>query len=107
MILPNSAPKGKNLLIIGVVALTASASFGLGMLAERDLAGQGGIAIGSAPAGTMPAGGQVVASKSSHKYYLPWCPGASKLAAGDTIWFSSDTEAQSSGYTAASGCPGQ
>lgn len=47
-----------------------------------------------------------VGSKNSDKYHLPDCPGASRIKEENKIWFSSEEEAESLGYTPASNCDG-
>ncbi len=141
----------KDLLVVGVVVLASTASFGLGMLAERELAqgqqaGQGGaqydgfwienVASSSAavlpaasaafaataasgpaimpgkisvvPAGSAvtPKEGKYVASKNGTKYYLPTCSGATRIKEANRVWFSTVADAQASGRTPASNCPG-
>jgi hypothetical protein len=48
--------------------------------------------------------GSVVASRNSDKYHLPWCGGARSIKEENKIWFSSESEAQSAGYTKAGNC---
>ena len=47
-----------------------------------------------------------VASKNGTAYYLPDCPGASRIKEENKIWFSSQKEAESLGYKPAANCPG-
>ena len=49
---------------------------------------------------------RVVASKSSmsKKYHFLWCPSAEKIKEENKIYFSSDQEAESRGYTLAGNC---
>ena len=47
-----------------------------------------------------------VASKNGSKYHLPDCPGAKQMSEGNKIYFSTEEEARSSGYTKAANCPG-
>ncbi|MBU6323825.1 MAG: hypothetical protein KGI41_04335 [Patescibacteria group bacterium] len=117
----------RDALVVGILVLSSSASFGLGVLAGRD-AGQGSgfsitelplasttlpaAAAGVLPAGTspapaqLPAGGQVVAAKSGTKYYLPWCAGAARIADANKVWFASADDAEAAGYAPAANCPG-
>jgi len=125
----------QDLLILGIVLLSSSAAFGLGMLAGRDMgAGRGtdglwieniatttlpaqGAAAASAPivssipaapagAVIMPETGKYVASKNGTKYYLPSCSAANRIKESNRVWFASKEEAEASGRTPATNCPG-
>ena len=118
---------------IAIVALSSSASFGLGILEGRN--GQGSqlsiseLATTSAPSlpgsvyraaaaagaaadtalaapAALPTGGQVVASKNGTKYYLPWCGGAKLIKDENKVWFSTKDAAEAAGYEPASNCKG-
>jgi hypothetical protein len=92
-----------------VLFLTATASFGLGVLAGRTSATDHGLTIGSAPleaTTSIPVGGQVVGSKIQHVYFIPWCAQAASLAPTDKVWFASEADAISAGYLAGKGCAG-
>ncbi len=123
----------KDFLVVLILVLASSASFGLGVLAGREAGGPGqgsgfsitevplsgntdlaaaasaaadqGQAISPAPA-TIPAGGQVVASKNGTKYYLPWCGGVKAIKEENKVWFASAEEAKAKGYTPAANCKG-
>ncbi|MGE5540955.1 MAG: hypothetical protein ACM3TU_01575 [Bacillota bacterium] len=126
----------KDVLVLLVVLLASTASFGLGVLAGRE-AGQGdrGIwiedatttaslpaAVASAPAvaeatapkiPVVPAGttvtpttGKYVASKNGTKYYLPSCSSANRIKPENRVWFATVEDAEASGRTPASNCPG-
>lgn len=43
--------------------------------------------------------GVFVASKNSNKYHWPWCSFAQKIKPLNQVWFSSEAEAQTAGYT--------
>lgn len=117
-------------LILLAILLTATGSFGLGILAGKDLAeGQGnglwveerplsgeaaiekaleaaerGVAL---PVGeSLPAGGQYVASKNGSAYYLPWCGGVSRIKEENKVWFATKEEAEANGYRPAKTCKG-
>src|SRR3989344_6431893 len=97
----------RDILIVGILIFASSASFGLGVLAGRDmgqgssfsisqipleasaLAAQNAPGAPSVPPASIPAGGEVVASKNGTKYFLPWCGGASQIKDENKIWFSS------------------
>ncbi|MBU0750470.1 hypothetical protein KKH15_03050 [Patescibacteria group bacterium] len=110
-----------------ILILTATGSFGLGVLFERDigLSGQnsGGFWIEEVQGtSTLPAsvqsavaapvedsvvtGGQYVASKNGTRYYLPWCGGAKQINEENKVWFTTKEDAERAGYTPAKNCKG-
>jgi len=95
--------------LIALVFSVALSSFGLGRLSmlENVLPP---LSVTSAPriaqALALPAGGYVVASRSGSVYYLPWCSGAQKIAAGKQVWFPSEDAAQKAGYAPSKSCKG-
>lgn len=117
----------KDALLLLAILLTATGSFGLGVLAGMDLkegegngmwieerpvsaalapafAAQNGV---SEPVGEiLPAGGQYVASKSGKAYYLPWCGGVSRIKEENKVWFETKEEAEAKGYAPAKNCKG-
>jgi hypothetical protein len=99
----------RDILIISIIVLASSASFGLGYLAglEGGLSaqtGQGsGTTLQSSPLAPGTAG-QVVASKGGTKYYFPSCTGANAISEGNKVWFISASAAEAAGYTPASNC---
>jgi hypothetical protein len=111
-------------LVVMALLLTATASFGLGILAGKDMArGESqGIWIEQRPvvaaklgegelktavrADPIAAGGQYVASKNGQAYYLPWCGGASRINEENKVWFASKEEAEAKGYRPAKNCKG-
>lgn len=97
----------RDVIIIGVLVLASSFSFGLGYLAGLE-AGQGSsvpLEISSpVSTATTSATGRVVASRSGTKYYLPQCAGASRIADANKVWFVSASAAQEAGYTPAANC---
>jgi hypothetical protein len=128
MNLTEMTQKGKNLLdrvprdiwVVLILVLSSSASFGLGILAGRDSKEGSGFSISSLPLtassigspgaspapASLPAGGQVVASKNGTKYFLPWCGGAKQITEANKIWFASKDEAETKGYQPAANCKG-
>ena len=50
--------------------------------------------------------GIVVASKAGTKYYYPWCSGVSRIKEENKVWFLSIEDAKFAGLTPASGCNG-
>ena len=117
----------RDILLVAILLLATSAAFGLGMLAGRagpsTGSGQGssvslstipmtatalpGVAdtVATLPA-SIPAGGQVVASKNGTKYYAPWCSGAARISSANKVYFASASAAQAAGYTPAVSCKG-
>ncbi len=121
-------------LLIGIVVLSSTASFGLGVLEGRQGAIGNGISItelatttppdavnpllhGGGPAAvgvadvsgappSIPAGGEVVASKNGAKYYLPWCGGVKLIKEDNKVWFATREAAEAAGYTPAANCKG-
>lgn len=96
---------GIPIIVVGV----GFASFGLGRLSTMD---------GARPAVTirevslttdtrpLTPGGLVVASRKGSTYHFPWCPGAESIHEANKIWFASEEEARSRGYTPAKNCTG-
>jgi hypothetical protein len=97
----------RDILIIAIIILASSASFGLGYLAGVD-AGQGSgdsLALpSSSPVGTE---GEVVASKGGTKYYFRTCVGAKAISDANKVWFVSAEAAEQAGYTRANNCTAQ
>jgi len=96
----------RDALIIAILILASSASFGLGYLAAP---------VPDAPMPTLTGAlcqsaggtaGKFVASKSGTKYYLPSCAGADKISEANKIWFASAAAAQAAGYAPAANCGG-
>ncbi len=123
-IIPGVIPKSKALLgrisvdwlIVALIILSASAAFGLGFLAGKDVGEKGELQIlgGEEVKGvTAPTeetsvaqGGQYVASKTGKSYHLPSCSGAKLIKEENKIWFSTKEEAEGRGYRPAGNCPG-
>jgi hypothetical protein len=102
----------RDALIIGVLVLASSASFGLGYLTGLDAdrseqMGQGSdVTLDDLSLATTTPGGQIVASKSGTKYYLSSCAVASRISEANKIWFTSAAVAEAAGYTPAANCKG-
>lgn len=131
----------RDILLILILALSVSASFGLGVLAGRESRENGAgkandgfwieklgetppapgapaVEPPSAPipakaspavpaaAAALPGAGQVVASKTGTKYYLPWCGTVSRIKEENKVWFASKAEAEKAGYEPAKNCKG-
>lgn len=118
-------------LLVGIVVLSSTASFGLGILEGREIGQGSGISImelGTStppvsvrptaqiasvgailPADTpttLPAGGQFVASKNGTKYYFPWCGTVKNIKEENKVWFASREAAEAAGYQPAANCKG-
>lgn len=95
----------RDMLIISILILASSASFGLGYLAGLD-AGQGsGVAgVEEFPGTTASTTGQIVASKGGTKYYFLSCAGASRISDANKVWFASPDAAEEAGYSLATNC---
>jgi len=88
-----------------LVILVGLGSFGLGRMSVLE-APKTPISISQAAAGAIPAGGQVVASKSGTKYHYPWCAGANGISEKNKIIFESNEKARAAGYLPAGNCKG-
>lgn len=96
----------RDVLIVAIILLGASASFALGYMAGKD-AGQGSaLEVTKAPDVAGTADAQFVASKNGTRYYLPWCAGADRISEANKVWFKTQEEAKSAGYSPASNCDG-
>lgn len=99
----------RDTLILGILVLASSASFGLGLLAGLD-AGQGSeVGIEQAPTQSVGAPTEsvgVVASKNGTKYYFPGCAGAERISEANKVWFVSPAAAAAAGYAPAANCKG-
>lgn len=114
----------RDVLVVGIIALSSSASFGLGMLVERDL-GKGSpftvteaplvessvatVAVGApiAPLALPATDTQVIASKNGTKYYYSWCSGISRISPENRVTFATPAVAEAKGYTLSSTCKGK
>jgi len=90
----------RDALILGILILASSLSFGLGYLAAPvpDVA--------CALSQTTIDEGKFVASKSGTKYYLPSCAGAERISETNKVWFVSASAASAAGYSPAANCKG-
>ena len=121
----------RNYMIIAIIVLSATASLGLGILAGQGSGSAGGLVVSSVPmthpstatlsasaldAATMnstssalssiPSGGEVIGSRSAHIYYLPWCTQVAQISKSDEVWFSTEQDAKTAGFTPGPGCKG-
>ncbi len=113
----------RDVLVVAIVVLSASAAFGLGYLTGKDAGRGSGISVTQmpltdslpaaagatsevSPPALLPAGGQYVASKTGTRYYLPWCGGARTIKDENKIWFDSKAQAEAAGYAPAANCKG-
>jgi len=120
-----------DILVVGVLILSATLAFGLGILAGKDMAkahGKDGFWIEQLPqtplpsaggpaaaieavkptetAIVAPSSGTYMASKNGTKYYLPSCGSAKRIKAENRIWFQTKAEAEAAGFGPAANCPG-
>jgi hypothetical protein len=118
-------------LIIAIILLISSASFGLGRLSaleekkmpvrieyDENLMGasvSGGVLSNGkeeisienkAEQGSISGEGIVVGSKNSSVYHFPWCSGAQRISEQNRIYFNSIEEARAAGYRPAANCRG-
>jgi hypothetical protein len=100
----------RDALVIAVLVLASSASFGLGYLTGRDGQKPVTIQVEDMPpaedAAAAQATGHVVASKNGTKYYLPECSGADRISPANKVSFASPEAARLAGYTPAANCKG-
>lgn len=113
---------------VAILVLASTASFGLGILAGKDM-GQSDrgeelwiedreVAPRGATTKTSPLPAAViealpgvpgvgyVASKSGTKYYLPNCSGVARIKEANRVWYATKEEAEVVGLTPAAACPG-
>jgi len=116
-----------DVLVVGVILLSATAAFGLGILAGKEMAdaegedrfwveqlpaevrkGGGGpaAAVEAAQPAPIPEARIYVASKNGTKYYLPACGTAKRIKEENKVWFGTKEEAEAAGYGPAANCPG-
>jgi len=93
----------RDILIIAILILASSASFGLGYLAGLD-AGQGDEAADQGLSLDTNTTGNFVASKSGTKYYPVSCAGAEKISDANKVYFVSASVAERAGYTLSVNC---
>ena len=95
--------------IAAILILVGLGSFGLGRLSVLENV-RPPVSIAEAPSESKPRGmnigGLIVASISGNSYYFPWCAGAAKIALQNEVWFASEAEARSAGYSPAKNCKG-
>lgn len=98
----------RDVLVISILVLASSLSFGLGYLAGVDAQEADSLTVthslSTTPSTSTTTGGQVVASKSGTKYYLPTCTGAERISDGNKVWFVSAFAAEKAGYSRAANC---
>lgn len=95
----------RDALVVTVLVVACIVSFGLGFLAGRDLGQQGTLSTAHSPISSGQEG-QVVASKSGTKYFLPWCAGAEQISESNRVYFNSAEAARREGYEPAANCKG-
>ena len=100
----------RDMLVIGVLVLSSSASFTLGYLAGQG-SGKGAASAPDSPPAALSearpaASGAFVASRNGTKYYLPTCAGAGRISEANKVWFASAAAAAAAGYAPAANCKG-
>jgi hypothetical protein len=96
----------RDVLIIAVLILASSLSFGLGYLAGLDAGQVREISLETSPLTATTSAEHVVASKGGTKYYLPGCAGVDRISVANKVWFVSPAAALAAGYTPAANCKG-
>lgn len=113
--------KREHIVVVVIILLTGVASFGLGRISairdnkepltivqnSTDTASiQSSVSkvTQSAVTAKVSQTGTVFASKNGKKYYYPNCTGASRISEANKVWFATPKEAETFGYTIASGC---
>lgn len=120
----------RDVILVAILALVSTGSFGLGIVAGWDSGGGEGKvliekeeapeaapaavlepveeiqSIEPAPAPKAVTGGQYVGSKTGTKYYLPWCGTAKRIKDENRVWFATKAEAEARGYEPAKNCKG-
>jgi hypothetical protein len=99
----------RDAVIVGVLVLASSASFGLGYLTGLDTRQGSSITIKATPladsfATSTSGTGKIVASKNGTKYYPSTCAGANRISESNKVWFASAQAAETAGYTLAANC---
>ncbi len=96
----------RDVLILAILLLASSVSFGLGYVTGLDVGRDTNTSFEASPIVATSAEGRVVASKSGTKYYLPECVGAERISDANKVWFTSASAASAAGYTPATNCKG-
>lgn len=96
----------KDLLIVGILVFSSSASFGLGYLAGLDTKQEVLESEQALTTEAEPLTGIIgfVASKNGTKYYPAGCTGADRISLANKVWFASVAAASAAGYTPAANC---
>ena len=99
----------RDVLLVGLILFVGATSFIFGVLVGQDTPTSAPFSVcdsSATPVPTGDSGGEVVASKTGTKYFLPWCGGAKNISAENLLTFSSAEEAQAKGYEPAANCKG-
>ena len=98
-----------DVLIVLILVLSSTASFGLGYLAGKDSVREG-VVIDTSQIEQYEelteTERRFVASVSGTRYHLLSCPGAKQIKEENRIYFRSREDAEIAGYTPAANCPG-
>lgn len=113
--------QNSDILLVLLIILVASASYGLGRLSVASEGQNIPIYVQEAHLPSITASVyaesyvknaqavesvSVVASKSGTKYHFPWCSGAQRIKEENKILFMSTQEAREAGYEPAANCKG-
>ena len=110
--------KGRDVLIVLIIILVGTGSFGLGRLSKGSTNSSNGLKIeysGIEPEGNQQNQANVVsavkpsekaffASKRGSKYYPAGCPAGANLKPENRVYFSTNTAAEDAGYELSSSC---
>ncbi len=96
----------RDVLILIILVLASTLSFGLGYMAGLDASHGSGAWPQTSQTFATSSPGAVVASKSGMKYYLPSCAGVGRISDENKVWFPSAEAAEAVGYTRAANCDG-
>ncbi len=113
--------RSRSLFIAGLIIVVSVGSFSLGRLSANDSSsleivsrtGEAGAFMAASATAHLPKPpdptatlGEVVGSKTSGKYYFPWCGAARAIREENKRWFSSVEVAQAAGFTPGANCKG-
>jgi hypothetical protein len=102
----NPARIPRDVLVIAILILASTLSYGLGYMAGVDATSNTSAWPQTSQAFATTSPGVVVASKSGMKYYLQSCVGVDRISDANKVWFPNAAAAQASGYTPANNCDG-
>lgn len=98
--------KARRILLFLVILLGLMSSFGFGYVLGGNATSYGLLQQVAAPIATSSPLGEYVGARGGTTYYLPWCGAVGRIAPENIVWFSSATDAERQGYSAAKNCSG-